>query len=89
MSDKHTTQIGYFDYIQQLGEKTSKPIEMKKHYSQLGNDCDNADIVFYFGQTGFLIDKIILIERRIEPITQQCCMFPKKNDTNCITVIEM
>lgn len=89
MSDKHTTQIGYFDYIHQLHVKTLKPIEIKKSYSQPVNIRNNTDIVFYFGQTGYSIEKIIPVESCIKLITQQRCMFLKRNEENCMKVIEM
>ena len=89
MSDKHSTQIGYFDYIQQLREKNSRPIDIKKTLSLQSVETPKNDVVLYFGQTGSPTENTFKREHFIESIAPQRCASAKKNDLNYTTIIEM
>ena len=82
-------QIDYFDYIQQLCEKSSRPINIKKTRSLRPVKTVENDIVLYFGQTDSPTENTIKRERFIEPIAPQRCASVKKIDVNFSTVIEM
>ena len=88
MSAKNNTRIGYFDYVQQLREKNSKPIDIKTTCSIQTKTPEN-DIVLYFGQTGCPTENTIKRTPFIEPIAPQRCASTKKIDVNYSTAIEM
>lgn len=85
MSAKNNTQIDYFDYVQQLREKNSIPIDIKIICS---TQTPKNDVILYFGQTGSPTENTIKRTPFIEPIAPQRCASTKKIDANYSTAIE-